>query len=1555
MKMICYSVAAQFLDVLLRRERSGDFKPILCPSLSLFILLCLPAFVMGQSTVPVDLSSLVNQDLDNYTNGNDYPPDGGPLSVGGVPFTLTSAGYTAIIQSNGAETFSIPVGIKGVVTVYTLINSAEGECGTQVGELDFVGASSPPFVYTLTEGENIRDHNQYVFCNTASDIADTANFAGGQVRLDMQEITLPASFADDTLVQILFKSYGAGYGGQPFVAAITVSGTDLAKSQGATCDVPGGSSCGDPISIGNGNVFESVTDYQTAGQNKLSFTRFYNSLGSSTTFAASLGKHWRSAFDRYIRIASASSVAVERADGQQLTFRLSGSNWKTDSDIDLSLTHSGSTWTLTDQDDTVETYKAINSNEALLSQIAMRNGYMQDLEYNSSNQLTTVTDSYKRALMFGYSNGLLQTITTPDNTTFTYGFSSSGVTTGVLDLLTSISFSTNPVTSETYVYGNPSLPYALTAIIDENGKHFSAWTYDNSGRALTSQHAEGADLTSVTYDDSNGSRTVTNALGVTDTYTFTVLQGAPKITEISRAKTATTAAATESFTYDKNGYTSSKTDWNGNKMTYVTNIHGLPTTIDEATGTSVARTTTITYDPKWVRLPETIVTPGLTTSFTYNGYGEVLTKKLTDTTTTTIPYSTKGQTRTWTNTWSDSLLASTKTPKGNETKYGYDSTGALSSTTNAYGKVIKITAHTGGGLPETIVDPNGVTTTQTYDARLNLQTSTLDTAAGKLTTTYEHGRANSLISIQQPDGSKMDYVYDSAHRLTSSTDGLGNRIVYTLDALGDPTLIEIQNKSGAVTKRHTASFDKLGRKIEDVGGSGQATAYTYDNNSNVLTVTPPAPSGVIRYSYDALNRRFTAKDPAPGGTTTSIYDPHDRLLSLKDANGHTTAYVYDGFGDRIQTASPDSGTTVYRFDADGNQTQIVRPGPQTQNATFDALDRPVSTTFPTDSTLNVSRSYGQAGHGFGIGRLTSVTDKVGTLSLTYDERGNVTQETRVVTGAGTLKTTTLYDAVSRVAGITYPSGTKVAYGRDSMGRVTEILAAAPGAPTPSTVVSGVTYEPFGPETALDFGNGIKGAYSYDLDYRPLVRAETGAAAVQELSYTYYANNSARSITDGVDGRNSQAFGYDLLDRLTSAISGAGGYGSQTFKWDPVGNISSRVFSGKSTTFSYVPGSNKLAQVQEAGSDPEVVASTPAGNILGESINKVSIESSTYNQANRLATAVTTTMGTYSYDLFGHRLKKALPGQYPILYQFGRNDGQLLSENDLHKGQAADYIYLNGRPIGEIDPTSGKLYFTHTDRLGTPQKLTDTSQKLVWSALYQPFGSTGMTVNALITQSLRLPGQQFDPETELNHNGFRDYSTELGRYVESDPIGLGGGINTFKYVDGDPLNKVDPSGLAVIFIGGYGDGDSDRPVKKYFDSYHKKHSDSYYFNWDQEDDILHLIMNLQTGEPITLIGHSYGGDTAADVAKDSCKRISQLITIDPVSQDPPDYKDVKANVDYWADVDATGGGSFNGSNWIAGIGGEWGSSPKGVADFFVEAPEPHGNFAKLLAYAPLAQY
>jgi RHS repeat-associated protein len=111
-------------------------------------------------------------------------------------------------------------------------------------------------------------------------------------------------------------------------------------------------------------------------------------------------------------------------------------------------------------------------------------------------------------------------------------------------------------------------------------------------------------------------------------------------------------------------------------------------------------------------------------------------------------------------------------------------------------------------------------------------------------------------------------------------------------------------------------------------------------------------------------------------------------------------------------------------------------------------------------------------------------------------------------------------------------------------------------------------------------------------------------------------------------------------------------------------------------------------------------------------------------------------------------------------------------------------------------SAGTLYFIHPDHLGTPQRITDANQNIVWDAALRPFGEVEQMTQTF-TLNLRFPGQYADAETGLNYNFFRDYDPSVGRYVESDPIGLEGGTNTYAYVQGDPVSLADPDGLQAV--------------------------------------------------------------------------------------------------------------------------------------------------------------
>ena len=126
-----------------------------------------------------------------------------------------------------------------------------------------------------------------------------------------------------------------------------------------------------------------------------------------------------------------------------------------------------------------------------------------------------------------------------------------------------------------------------------------------------------------------------------------------------------------------------------------------------------------------------------------------------------------------------------------------------------------------------------------------------------------------------------------------------------------------------------------------------------------------------------------------------------------------------------------------------------------------------------------------------------------------------------------------------------------------------------------------------------------------------------------------------------------------------------------------------------------------------------------------------------------------------------------------------------------------------RSVTVLAAPEARLYFLHTDYLDTPRLVTDETNKIVWRSkpLTEPFGLSPVEEDpdgdgTAFTLNLRFPGQYFDKESNLHYNYFRDYDPNTGRYIESDPIGLLGGINPYAYVSGQPLRYVDPFGLAA---------------------------------------------------------------------------------------------------------------------------------------------------------------
>jgi RHS repeat-associated protein len=144
----------------------------------------------------------------------------------------------------------------------------------------------------------------------------------------------------------------------------------------------------------------------------------------------------------------------------------------------------------------------------------------------------------------------------------------------------------------------------------------------------------------------------------------------------------------------------------------------------------------------------------------------------------------------------------------------------------------------------------------------------------------------------------------------------------------------------------------------------------------------------------------------------------------------------------------------------------------------------------------------------------------------------------------------------------------------------------------------------------------------------------------------------------------------------------------------------------------------------------------------------------------------------------------------------------MAEYDATGTRMARYAYLPGDYSPSEVELNNVTYQVRTDHLGTPLELVNAANDVVWRAHYESFGNAVIEDDVdgdgtHIAFNIRLPGQYFDAESGLNYNVARYYSTETGRYISSDPIGLNGGINTYSYVLNNPLIYMDPKGKYTL--------------------------------------------------------------------------------------------------------------------------------------------------------------
>jgi RHS repeat-associated protein len=1147
-----------------------------------------------------------------------------------------------------------------------------------------------------------------------------------------------------------------------------------------------------------------------AGDHALSFTRTYNSQNTAAAVSAilqpserdvfgSIGIGWTHGYQSRIKLPAASATVAWalRPNGLIHTFHYSGTAWSGDSDVNDRLTElkngagQRTGWRYYESaSEQTETY----DDSGKLLTIQNRNSYSLTLGYSDGGNsapnggyaldaagqptgvylipglLIRVADSYGRTLQLGYdvSNRLVK-LTDLAGSVRRYQYDAGGNLSGVIQA---------DGTLRSYRYneaGNTSgasLPNALTGIFDESGLRYATYRYDTTGRAIEEMTGANANHYQLNYQGGSGT-IVTDPAGAVRTYNFTSLLGVWRRTGQDQPGGQECGAPLQSASFDANGNVSSRADFNGNVTNHAFDLaRNLETSRTEGFGTPQARTISSQWHTTY-RLPTQIDEPGRRTTYTHDANGNVLTRTTLDTL--------SNASRTWTYTYNSFGRVLTadgpRTDVSDTTAYAYYSCatgyqcGQVQTITNAAGHVTTYNTYNAHGQPLTITDPNGVVTTLVYDSRQRLTSRTVGSEA----TTFTYWPTGLLKKTTLPDGSYLAYTYDAAHRLTDINDAEGNRIHYTLDLMGNRTSEQAYDPSNALTRTRSRVFDALNRLQKEIGAAGTAnvtTTFGYDNNGNQTSIVAPLGRDSTQV-YDELNRLKQVTDPL-NGVTQYGYNGLDQLISVTDPRNLVTSYSYNALGDLQQQTSPDTGVTTNTYDSGGNLATSTDARSAVATYTYDALNRVATTAFSSGSTTEQTLSYTYDAGTNGKGHLTGVSDANHSLSWTYDDQGRVLTATQVV---GSVSKTTSYSYASGLRqSMTTPSGQVITYGYTN-GKVTSVSVNG------TVVVSNILYDPFGPVRQWTWADSSLSVRTFDQDGKV---SQIDSAGLK--TYSYDDAFRITGITDTTNSALSWTYGYDDLDRLTSGSKTGTTLG---YTYDASGNRLTETGSSAST-FTVAANSNRISST--SGALARTYGYDNAGNTT--SFTGVSF---TYNNRGRMSSSTKSGVTTgYVYNAQGQLAKKGTNTHY-----YYDDAGHILGIYDGSGSVTEEIVWLGDTPIATLRPQAGgglRVYNIHTDHLSAPRVITDSVSGVVrWRWDGEAFGGGAVNDNpsgaGAFEFNLRFPGQIATTETGLYYNYYRDgYDPATGRYTQSDPIGLQGGLNTFAYALSNPLSFSDPLGL-----------------------------------------------------------------------------------------------------------------------------------------------------------------